>query len=89
MYMSMYTTVKHLLINTLIKQLPAFELTFALIFAVMTVALLCYISKIVFVATLANNSMFILDFTIFSYNCISVHHSTKFSYNCTSILSHL
>ena len=41
------------------------------------------------VATLANNSMFILDFTIFSYNCISVHHSTIFSYNCTSIWSHL
>ena len=43
----MYITVKHLLINTLIKQLPAFVLTFALIFAVMTVALVSYISTIV------------------------------------------
>ena len=43
----MYTTVKHLLINTLMKQLPAFVLTFALIFPLMTVALVCYISTIV------------------------------------------
>ena len=43
----MYTAVKHPLINTLMKQLPAFVLTFALIFAVMTVALVCYISTII------------------------------------------
>ena len=45
--MYIYTTVKHLLITTLLKQLPEFVSKFALIFAVMTVALVGYNSTIV------------------------------------------